>query len=82
MLNKFKVKLANIVGGISNAHAKDNGSPTSPTLPQDVSPFPYARPQFLRLTPDEVQVSADHSSRPILVPRNSTELPWNAGYAE
>ncbi|KAK2142898.1 hypothetical protein LSH36_900g00062 [Paralvinella palmiformis] len=78
----YSVTLANIVGGISNAHAKDNGSPTSPTLPQDVSPFPYARPQFLRLTPDEVQVSADHSSRPILVPRNSTELPWNAGYAE
>ena len=82
MLNRFKNKLVNIVGGISNPQLKENGSPSSPTLPQDVSPFPYARPAFLQLSTDEVQVSADHISRPILVPRNGSRLPWNAGYAE
>ena len=29
-----------------------------------------------------LQASADHTLRPILVPRNITYLPWNTGYAE
>jgi serine/threonine protein phosphatase PrpC len=33
-------------------------------------------------TDDEVQVTADHSIRPIIVPRDITKLPWNSGYAE
>ncbi|KAF8768091.1 Protein phosphatase 1H like protein [Argiope bruennichi] len=45
--------------------------------------FRYARPTFLQLTSDdEVQVSADHIIRPIIVPRDITKLPWNSGYAE
>ena len=33
-------------------------------------------------TEDEIQVTADHSVRPIIVPRDVTALPWSAGYAE
>lgn len=45
--------------------------------------FPYTRPHFLQLnTDDEIQVSADHLVRPILVPRDIAQLPWFAGYAE
>ena len=29
-----------------------------------------------------VQVTADHNVRPIIVPRDVSALPWNAGYAE
>ncbi|RWS07929.1 Protein phosphatase 1H-like protein [Dinothrombium tinctorium] len=43
----------------------------------------YTRPQFLQLnTDDEIQVSADHIIRPIIVPRDVNKLPWNSGYAE
>ena len=43
----------------------------------------YTRPQFLQLTTDdEIQVTADHSIRPIIVPRDITKIPWNSGYAE
>ncbi len=44
--------------------------------------YAYGRPTFLQLNADEVQVSADHGSRPILVPRDVTRIPWNSGYAE
>ena len=44
--------------------------------------YAYGRPEFLQLNADEVQVSADHNSRPILVPRDVTRIPWYAGYAE
>ena len=44
--------------------------------------YAYGRPEFLQLNADEVQVSADHNSRPILVPRDVTRIPWHAGYAE
>lgn len=43
----------------------------------------YGRPHFLQLnSDDEVQVTADHSIRPIIVPRDISKLPWNSGYAE
>ncbi|XP_022671280.1 protein phosphatase 1H-like [Varroa jacobsoni] len=45
--------------------------------------FSYSRPQFLQLdSSEEIQASADHTLRPILVPRNISLLPWTAGYAE
>ncbi|KAK0080941.1 hypothetical protein PV325_013065 [Microctonus aethiopoides] len=43
---------------------------------------PYSRPIFLGLTNEETQVSADHQVRPIIVPRDSSRIPWCAGYAE
>lgn len=47
-----------------------------------VPKFPYARPHFLLFQQDEVQVSADHQIRPIIVPRDITKVPWQSGYAE
>lgn len=45
--------------------------------------FAYSRPDFLQLkTDDEIVVSADHLIRPIILPRDSTRLPWYTGYAE
>ncbi|KAG7254283.1 hypothetical protein CRUP_028911 [Coryphaenoides rupestris] len=44
--------------------------------------FPYMRPEFLALSPDEVECSADHGARPILILRESRRLPWSTGYAE
>ncbi len=59
-------------------------SPLSPSKDKDGSGLRYAynRPAFLQLNADEVQVSADHNTRPILVPRDVTRIPWHAGYAE
>ena len=37
---------------------------------------------FQLFTDDEIQVTADHLVRPILVPRDVHILPWFAGYAE
>ncbi len=79
MLKRFKNAVANVVIGVSGSTAKED-------CKNEVSPvavrFPYDRPEFLQLSPDEVQVSADHISRPIIVPRELSRLPWNAGYGE
>ena len=37
---------------------------------------------FQLFTDDEIQVTADHLVRPIMVPRDIHILPWFAGYAE
>lgn len=42
--------------------------------------YTYRRPEFLQLDEESEQASADHESRPILIPHR--ELPLNAGYAE
>lgn len=56
------------------------GSPHNKPTRQKYS---YQRPAFLKLeTEDEIQVTADHAVRPIIVPRDVNALPWNAGYAE
>ena len=79
MLNKFKSAVNNVISGVpqlqetypsgaSNGHKDDK--------------FPYNRPDFLHLNWDEIEVSADHTTRPILVPRDVTKIPWKAGYAE
>lgn len=44
--------------------------------------YPYGRPEFLGLSPDEVECSADHSSRPIVIVKETKRLPWSTGYAE
>lgn len=45
--------------------------------------YGYQRPIFLQLfTDDEIQVTADHLVRPIMVPRDIHILPWFTGYAE
>lgn len=44
--------------------------------------YPYTRPEFLGLSPDEIECSADHISRPILILKETKRLPWATGYAE
>lgn len=64
---------------------EEGGSQTtvSSSHSQSRPKYPYQRPAFLNLsTADEIQVTADHSVRPIIVPRDVNSLPWSAGYAE
>lgn len=49
----------------------------------DVPRFPYSRPEFLFLTTeDEISVSGDQTTRPVLVPKDPTKMLMFAGYAE
>ncbi|CRK91236.1 CLUMA_CG004918, isoform A [Clunio marinus] len=79
MFNRFKNRvLTSIVPefpSISPAPSHINRS-----LPDK---FQYSRPPFLQLlTVDELKASADHNVRPIIVPRDISVMPLNAGYAE
>ncbi|CAL8340560.1 unnamed protein product [Merluccius merluccius] len=44
--------------------------------------FPYGRPDFLELTPELLQFSTEHASRPVLTLKRGGGLPWGTGYAE
>lgn len=69
----------NVVGGVEALPSVAEGEDQSRVR---VPKFPYARPHFLLFQQDEVQVSADHQIRPIIVPRDISKLPWLSGYAE
>ncbi|KAJ7411468.1 hypothetical protein BTVI_50171 [Pitangus sulphuratus] len=79
MLTRVKSAVANFMGGIMAGSAgADHGSGADLPLR-----FPYGRPEFLGLSPDEVECSADHIARPILILNKDTRrLPWTTGYAE
>ncbi|KAM9633706.1 protein phosphatase 1H isoform 2-T2 [Morphnus guianensis] len=79
MLTRVKSAVANFMGGIMAGSAgADHGSGADLPLR-----FPYGRPEFLGLSPDEVECSADHIARPILILSKETRrLPWTTGYAE
>ena len=79
MLTRVKSAVANFMGGImaGSAGAEHGGGADLPLR------FPYGRPEFLGLSPDEVECSADHIARPILILSKETRrLPWTTGYAE
>lgn len=83
MLNRFKTAFYSVVNNIDTispeklADVGSNGEYKTPLK------YPYTRPHFLQLSgEDEIQVAGDHLIRPIIVPRDITKLPWNAGYAE
>merc|ERR1719342_1323992 len=85
MLGRFKSAVYNAIGGLEEdgvaATLKQAGSPVHNKPSREK--YKYQRPHFLKLeTEDEIQVTADHSVRPIIVPRDVTALPWSAGYAE
>ena len=89
MLARLKHAVNNVVAGsqaIPEFEVKigdsDVTSVGAKTQDDRAARFPYSRPDFLNLTAEEVQVSADHSIRPILVPRDISKLPWCAGYSE
>ncbi|KAK6303041.1 hypothetical protein J4Q44_G00273960 [Coregonus suidteri] len=77
MLTRVKSAVANFMGGVVAGGA--NGDCSGSDLPLK---FPYMRPEFLGLTPDEIECSADHIARPILILKETKRLPWATGYAE
>ena len=80
MLNKLRVAVYGAAGGQEPSAAVTGPRPSADLRPPK---FEYGRPAFLRLaSEDEVQVAADRSVRPIMVPRDISCMPWMAGYAE
>ncbi|CAG2163385.1 unnamed protein product [Oppiella nova] len=70
-------------GGAGDGHHHQHHRSQSSDPSQQNLKFRYTRPEFLLLqSDDEIQVSADHIMRPIIVPRDITKLPFNSGYAE
>lgn len=78
MLTRVKSAVASFVGGMM-AGGSSVEHPAGPDLQLK---FPYSRPEFLGLSPDEVECSADHIARPILILKETKRLPWSTGYAE
>ncbi|RXN00211.1 Protein phosphatase 1H [Acipenser ruthenus] len=78
MLTRVKSAVANFMGGIM-AGSSNGDHLSGSDLPLK---FPYMRPEFLGLSQDEIECSADHIARPILIPKETRTLPWATGYAE
>ncbi|XP_055790546.1 protein phosphatase 1H-like isoform X2 [Salvelinus fontinalis] len=78
MLTRMKSAVANFMGGMmaGSSNVDHFGGPDLPLK------YPYTRPEFLGLSPDEIECSADHISRPILILKDTKRLPWATGYAE
>ncbi|XP_029010671.1 protein phosphatase 1H [Betta splendens] len=77
MLTRVKSAVASLMGGMMAGGSGEH--PGGSDLPLR---FPYSRPEFLGLSPDEVECSADHVARPILIVKETKRLPWATGYAE
>lgn len=81
MLGRFRSAIYSAIGNLDEETGLAGSSP-SHHGPGRLK-YNYQRPAFLKLdTDDEIQVTADHSVRPIIVPRDVNALPWNSGYAE
>uniref|UniRef100_A0A673XWG4 Protein phosphatase, Mg2+/Mn2+ dependent, 1H n=1 Tax=Salmo trutta TaxID=8032 RepID=A0A673XWG4_SALTR len=78
MLTRVKSAVANFMGGMV-AGSSNSESLGGSDLPLK---YPYTRPEFLGLSPDEIECSADHIARPILILKETKRLPWATGYAE
>ncbi|XP_035384402.1 protein phosphatase 1H-like [Electrophorus electricus] len=76
MLTRVKSAVAHFMGG---AVAPSSDRFSSADLPLK---WPYMRPDFLGLSTDEIECSADHVARPILILKETRRLPWATGYAE
>uniref|UniRef100_A0A7N8X0C1 Protein phosphatase 1H-like n=1 Tax=Mastacembelus armatus TaxID=205130 RepID=A0A7N8X0C1_9TELE len=79
MLTRVKSAVAGFMGGIVNGASSGGGGNPGCELPLK---YPYMRPEFLGLSPDEIECSADHIARPILILKETRRLPWATGYAE
>ncbi|XP_017264012.1 protein phosphatase 1H [Kryptolebias marmoratus] len=89
MISKVKNAMSNLVGGMmphGHHHHHHNHHPGGGGQAggQDGLPprFPYGRPDFLELTPELLQYSTEHASRPVLTLKRDSRLPWRTGYAE
>lgn len=85
MINRFRQVVNNVIAAQTNAQfpsaAKAVGVEESETTGKKLR-HPYSRPVFLHLTEEEVGIATDIVVRPILVPRDLSNLPWYSGYAE
>lgn len=85
MLTRVKSAVANFMGGImAGSSGSEHGGGGGGGCGGSDLPlrFPYGRPEFLGLSQDEVECSADHIARPILILKETRRLPWATGYAE
>lgn len=85
MISKVKNAMTNLVGGMMpHGHHHHHHNHHGQGCEQDSLPprFPYGRPDFLDLTPELLQYSTEHASRPVLVLKRGSRLPWRTGYAE
>uniref|UniRef100_A0A674MS77 Protein phosphatase, Mg2+/Mn2+ dependent, 1J n=1 Tax=Takifugu rubripes TaxID=31033 RepID=A0A674MS77_TAKRU len=85
MISKVKNAMTNLVGGMMpHGHHHHNHNHHGQSCEQDSLPprFPYNRPEFLDLTPELLQYSTEHASRPVLALKRGSRLPWKTGYAE
>uniref|UniRef100_A0A4W4HTQ7 PPM-type phosphatase domain-containing protein n=1 Tax=Electrophorus electricus TaxID=8005 RepID=A0A4W4HTQ7_ELEEL len=87
MISKVKNAMSSLVGGIiphGHHHHHQHGSANAQNCGTDALPprFPYSRPEFLELTPESLQSSTEHATRPVIVLRRDIRLPWRTGYAE
>lgn len=80
MLSRVKTAVAGFMGGIvAGGGSAGGGGHAGADMPLK---FPYMRPDFLGLSTDEIECSADHVARPILILKETRRLPWATGYAE
>lgn len=87
MISKVKNAMSTLVGGMmphGHHHHHNHHSGGGQTCGPDSLPprFPYGRPDFLDLTPELLQYSTEHASRPVLTLKRDSRLPWRTGYAE
>uniref|UniRef100_A0A1A8FPW5 Protein phosphatase, Mg2+/Mn2+ dependent, 1J n=1 Tax=Nothobranchius korthausae TaxID=1143690 RepID=A0A1A8FPW5_9TELE len=87
MISKVKNAMSNLVGGMmphGHHHHHNHHPGGGQTCGQESLPprFPYGRPDFLDLTPELLQYSTEHASRPVLALKRGSRLPWQTGYAE
>ncbi|XP_061640990.1 protein phosphatase 1H isoform X2 [Phyllopteryx taeniolatus] len=90
MISKVKSAMSTLVGGMMphghhhhhhhhHHHDHHGGGGGGDGLPPR---FPYGRPDFLELSPELLQYSTEHASRPVLTLKRGGGLPWNTGYAD
>ncbi|XP_027007362.2 protein phosphatase 1H-like [Tachysurus fulvidraco] len=79
MFSRVRSAVASLVGGFMPGSSSSGERASGADLPLK---FPYVRPEFLGLSPDEVECSVDHVARPILILKETKRLPWATGYAE
>uniref|UniRef100_A0A673J850 Protein phosphatase 1H-like n=1 Tax=Sinocyclocheilus rhinocerous TaxID=307959 RepID=A0A673J850_9TELE len=87
MISKVKNAMSSLVGGIiphGHHHHQQQQHGTAQNGGTDGLPprFPYSRPEFLDLTPELLQYSTEHASRPVIALKRDSRLPWRTGYAE
>ncbi|KAJ8258396.1 hypothetical protein COCON_G00174080 [Conger conger] len=85
MISKVKNAMSTLVGGmIPHGHHQHGPGVNAQNCGPDGLPprFAYSRPEFLDLTPELLQYSTEHASRPVLTLKRDSRLPWRTGYAE